>query len=499
MRSLLALSLLLSLSLAEKSKKFQKSEGIFVLTDKNYDAAVKEFEYLLVYFYAPWCGHCKALGPEFVKAGQMLKEKDSVIKLGKVDGTEEETLLDKHGVTGYPTLKLYRQGELVPYTGGRMAPEMVDWLEKKIGPPAKPLESLKDVKKFVSDSQVAVVGFFEETDEGLDKYNKACLDYDDYGVHYPVGLSSDKEAMEHFGVKNKIVLFKKFDEKKVVFEGALETQAIRDFITENSLPVVIEFNHENAQKMFKPPNNQKSHLLVFHNKTESSYEDEIKMMAGVGREFKDKCLFTSVDVNEEDHRRMMEFLGVRHRINNDTFPTMRIVTMKDDSPPTRFRPEDTSVTEENVRKFVTDYLAGDIDREFFTEPVPADWDAKASKYLTAANFKAQVVEAGKPSLVMWYAPWCGHCKNMMTVWDEMGEKFGDYLVGKIDATVNEVPGFPAVHSFPTIKLYRTDGTEAEYNGERTVEGLTKFLKTDGVYGMAAPDDDEPPKPKKDEL
>ena len=243
---MLALSLLLSLSLAEKSKKFQKSEGIFILTDKNYDAAVKEFEYLLVYFYAPWCGHCKALGPEFVKAGQMLKEKDSVIKLGKVDGTEEEALLDKHGVTGYPTLKLYRQGELVPYTGGRMAPEMVDWLEKKIGPPAQPLESLKDVKKFVGDNQVAVVGFFEETDEGLEKYNKACLDYDDYGVHYPVGLTSDNEAMEHFGVKNKIVLFKKFDEKKVVYEGALETQTIRDFITENSLPVVIEFNHENA-------------------------------------------------------------------------------------------------------------------------------------------------------------------------------------------------------------------------------------------------------------
>merc|ERR550534_841763 len=300
---------------------------------------------------------------------------------------------------------------------------------------------------------------------------------DHYGVHYPVGLTSDKEAMDHFGVKNKIVLFKKFDEKKVVYEGALETQTIRDFITENSLPVIIEFNHENAQKMFKAPNNQKSHLLVFHNKTESTYEEEIKIMALVGRDFKDKCLFTSVDVNEEDHRRMME-----------------------DSPPTRYRPEDTSVTEENLRKFVTAYLEGDIDREFFTEPLPADWDAKAAKYLTAVNFRAQVVEGRKPSLVMWYAPWCGHCKNMMTAWDEMGEKFGDYLVGKIDATVNEVPGFPAVHSFPTIKLYRTDGTEAEYNGERTVEGLTKFLKTDGVYGMAAPDhDDEPPKPKKDEL
>merc|ERR1719180_582373 len=127
-------------------KKYEKSEGIYVLTDKNYDAAVAEFEYLLVYFYAPWCGHCKALGPEFVKAGQLLKERDSLIKLGKVDGTEEEGLLNAKGVTGYPTLKLYRNGELVPYTGGRMAPEIVAWLDKKIGPPALPLESVKEVE-----------------------------------------------------------------------------------------------------------------------------------------------------------------------------------------------------------------------------------------------------------------------------------------------------------------------------------------------------------------
>merc|ERR1712227_831625 len=365
------------------------------------------------------------------------------------DGTEEEELLNKHGVTGYPTLKLYRKKQLVPYTGGRMAPEIVDWVEKKVGPPAEVLGSLKDVKSFVGSKDVTVVGFFEE--EG----------------------------------------------------GELETQAIRDFITENSLPVVIEFNHENAQKMFKRPNNQKSHLLVFHNKTEDTFDDEIKMLAGVGREFKEKCLFTSVDVEEEDHRRMLEFLGVRHRINNDTFPSMRIVTMKDDQSPVRFRPEDTSVTEENVRQFVRSYLAGDIDREYFSEPLPADWDDKPAKYLTAVNFKSLVVDKpSKPSVVMWHAPWCGHCKNMMPVWDKIGEKFPDYLVAKIDATVNEVFGEPAVHSFPTIKLYRQDGSTAEYNGERTVEGLSKFIKTDGVYGLAAPDGDQPltpPTPKKDEL
>ena len=359
MKILFLLSLVSSLN--AKKSPYEKSEGVLVLTDRNYDLAVAEFDYLLVYFYAPWCGHCKALGPEFVKAGQMLKEKDSTIKLGKVDGTEETELMDKHGVDGYPKLKLYRKGQLVPYTGGRMAPEMVAWLEKKIGPPAKELSSVKDVKNFVADNEVAVVGFFSETDgESFKKYNLACLDYDDYGVHYPVAVTTDKEASEHYDIKDKIVLFKKFDEKKVIYEGELDTQQIRDFITENSLPIVIEFNHDNAQKMFKRPNDGKSHLLVFHNKSSSTYDDEIKMMAKVGKEFKQTVLFTSVDVEEEDHRRMVEFLGVRHRINNDTYPTMRIVTMKNSSPPVRFRPEDTSVTEENVRDFVSAYVAGDI-------------------------------------------------------------------------------------------------------------------------------------------
>ena len=173
------LVLLLVCSLHGKKTVIEKSEGIYILTEQNYDSAVKQFEFLFVYFYAPWysfrlllpihlhlllllllfstfsssssstftslstrCGHCKALGPEFVKAGQLLKERDSAVKFAKVrssfsflvlllcqvDGTEEESLMDSQGVTGYPTLKLYRKGQLVPYTGGRMAPEMVSSL-----------------------------------------------------------------------------------------------------------------------------------------------------------------------------------------------------------------------------------------------------------------------------------------------------------------------------------------------------------------------------------
>jgi len=138
-----------------------------VLNEKNYEEATKAFKYLLVEFYAPWCGHCKALGPEYVKAAQLLREKDSEIKLAKVDGTEEKDLLEKMGVTGYPTLFFYRESEKVKYSGGRMANEIVGWLERKIGPPAKPLEDKDQVKEFIDEAEVVVVGFFKDQVEDV--------------------------------------------------------------------------------------------------------------------------------------------------------------------------------------------------------------------------------------------------------------------------------------------------------------------------------------------
>jgi len=113
----------------------EAATAVVVLTDDNFDGIVKDSnKNVLVEFYAPWCGHCKKLVPDYEKlAGIFQSESDVVI--AKLDATEEKKKAEEFKVTGYPTLKWFpkdnKDGE--SYDGGRTLADFVEFINEKTG------------------------------------------------------------------------------------------------------------------------------------------------------------------------------------------------------------------------------------------------------------------------------------------------------------------------------------------------------------------------------
>jgi protein disulfide isomerase family A protein 3 len=104
---------------------------VVALTSKNFDAVVHDAtKDVLVEFYAPWCGHCKALQPKYAAAAEQLKETPSIV-LAKFDATEQDAPKG-FDVQGYPTLLFVpaRQGATpIAFEGEHEASAIVEWVK----------------------------------------------------------------------------------------------------------------------------------------------------------------------------------------------------------------------------------------------------------------------------------------------------------------------------------------------------------------------------------
>ncbi|XP_016393550.1 protein disulfide-isomerase-like [Sinocyclocheilus rhinocerous] len=223
------LKLLIVCALAAMSAAdIAEEEDVLVLKKSNFEEALKTYPNILVEFYAPWCGHCKALAPEYAKAAGMLKAEGSDIKLAKVDATEESELAQEFGVRGYPTIKFFKGGEKEnpkEYSAGRQADDIVNWLKKRTGPAATTITDVTQAESLIADNEVAVIGFFKDVEsEDAKTFIKTAEAVDDI----PFGIISDDAVFSKFEVaKDGVVLFKKV--KKVLYFVTLLTKFQRTY------------------------------------------------------------------------------------------------------------------------------------------------------------------------------------------------------------------------------------------------------------------------------
>merc|ERR1712006_20208 len=130
-------------------------------------------------------------------------------------------------------------------------------------------------------------------------------------------------------------------------------------------------------------------------------------------------LFAYSDVAGGIQERLAEFMGV----GAEALPTLRAIlpaTMAKYA--SEAQPSDLTV--ENIGTFADAVLAGTIAPHLKSEAIPESNDGPVT-VVVGKQFAEIVQDPTKDVLVKYYAPWCGHCKKLAPVWEELGEFYKD--------------------------------------------------------------------------
>lgn len=438
-------------------------EQVVALTTDAFDQFLTDNQLVFAEFYAPWCGHCKAMANDYEQLAQRLKADGSAVKVVKIDATVESELATRFAVKGFPTLKLFVSGVPLDYKGGRTEKEMYDWLLKKAQSKPETLAFTDESKLHAQN--ISVLFLAPEGDAEAEKaFSALTLQFDEI----PFFAAHDKQFWDKFEVKEKygFLVFRSFDEgpKFLVNDTLFSTDAMRQFLESMRHPLVSDFSQETAERIF---GGEKSAIFLFADQAESAVS---KVFHGAAKAVND-LVFSTSTIASGMGAKLAEFLGVTTEHQDE----IRLIKFEGDNVK-KFKCSDA--TEEGIAKCVTDFQAGTLAPYFKSQPVPTE--QAAVHVIVGDNFQAEVLDADKHVLVEAYAPWCGHCKKLEPIYQQLAEKLAhvpELVIAKMDAAANEHPGMQ-VRAFPTIRLFKRGDKTApvEFDGKRELADLIDFLK-----------------------
>jgi protein disulfide isomerase family A protein 3 len=461
-----------------------RASDVLELGDSDFASKLANIDLALVKFYAPWCGHCKKLAPEFDAASSVLKNDDNPVALVKVDCTADgKETCNQYDVKGFPTLKAFKNGEMAfEYNGPREADGIVKYMRSKAGPVSKALESVAAAEKFFGGAEAAVGGFFESADSDAAKeFQKlaSALSEDFRFAH-----TSDAAVLDKYGYKDNVVIFRpkkmasKFEESEVKFEGDIKLSALKTWVNNNIHGLAGQRTTANQEQFVKPLVTVYYEVDYVKNAKGTNYWRNRVMK--VAKKLSEDLAVTFAVANANDFSfELQEF--------NLDFKDKPVVAAKDAKEQKFIMKDEFSM--DSLEAFVKDFMAGKIEPYLKSEPVPED-NSDPVKVVVAKNFEQIVNDPERDVLIEFYAPWCGHCKNLAPKYDELAAKLSDdptVTIAKMDATANDVPATYNVRGFPTIYYAPKNSKDnpKKYEGGREVADFLKYLakeSTDGLKG-----------------
>jgi len=433
------------------------------LDDTTFDSHIAQNELTLVEFYAPWCGHCKSLVPEYDAASMLL---DGIASLAKVDCTLYRDLCGKFEVQGFPTLKLFRNDGSDPtdYDQARKSDAIQKFVLRQKSAAYTVVTDKESLDKVTNSGDFVVVGFVGADDKANTEQFVTLAKA--YRTDFEFALVHDAALTKaHTQIVPNVIIFRKFDDPQVPFNNPIFTaEALEEFLVENALPLLGNIGPENYQKYV-----ERGFPLVWMFVDPAAKDQTVLDIAReVAKDFKKSMSFVQLDgVRWADHAKTFGLNGaipgivIEDRVNKKNYV---------------FPPQELTVAA--LKHHVQSFVDGTLQPTVKSEPIPETNDGPV-KIVVGKSFESIVMDPTKDVLLEIYAPWCGHCKTLAPKYEKLGESFVDQpsiVIAKMDGTENDIP--LEIRGFPTLVFYPANDKQnpTNYDGDRTEAALAKFIR-----------------------
>ena len=274
-------------------------------------------------------------------------------------------------------------------------------------------------------------------------------------------------------------MYRKFSDKVSYLKPGFGMKELRYFIDREGTPLVIFNSQKYSDLIYK---NKVPALFIF---TDDKSEELIELAEKVAKKIYKKLqvVISSIDQSEED-KKLAEYVYA----NNEDVPNVKIADAR-----VQLKVYKLEITKKhknkeilnlkNIIKFVDDWDYNRITAQTKSEPIP---DSQGNVYkLVGKTFNKIVKDKNKDVLVKYHAPWCGHCKKVAPIYEDLARKLSNsnnLVIAEVDATQNDTDNFK-IGGFPTFHLFKANDKKnpVNFEGDRTLDGFVKFVKDNAYF------------------
>ncbi|KAJ6253787.1 protein disulfide isomerase [Anaeramoeba flamelloides] len=436
------------LSVVDVKKLQKKEKDFFLLISAEFAPSSREFETVFKEIIAPFV------------------EKD-LFEFQYYDYQQEDREFAMElGLKALPSLVLFKDGKHVDSFNDGFAEELVrNWIAKHHLPTISKIENEEDLEDFKTKYSLVVYAEFPENKK-TNKMLKKIAKKKSFS-NYVFTMKNGEESV--------LKLLRNKDSKEIVYDGEWKSDLIEEFLDINHIPFLQQLTRTNYEEYFEI---ERPIGFVFFNLEDEKNDDEEeinfselptnKLISEFEAEYTNKIWFAWS--NAEDVKGFAEKYGL------ETYPGIVIIDNKNNQY-YRFEEE---WGKEGLEKFFKSFLEGKLEPSIRSQPIPEENDGPVKK-VVRKNWDEIVNDPEKDVFVKVYAEWCGHCKQLAPVYEELAKKFAkveNLVIAEIDGANNDLGNGASVTGFPTLIFFpaKDKMNFVTYQGGRTLEDMAQYLK-----------------------